>query len=1079
MLTAVPDYIPESPRVQVLGRVAVHHGDAESHRLTGSGQRLLAVLVAAGRDGATSERIADEIWGDAQPDPWRPALRMAVTRLRKQLPDGWDVVADGGFYRITTGDGWVDAWRLEAIAASDAPIEEDDLAWMLAGRPFGDIDLLEMVGSSTQNLQILQLAVAERFCSQEPPSMAMATCSALTMLVRHHPYNDGLALAVSVAMAGCGWRTEALLALTSFAETYADEIGDVPADIADFLSSGGHEGDDQRSRAADFLVPADAPELAKELRQLVDSPVLGRSAELHTMRQSTRGVLLAGARGAGKSRLLAELILVDASAATTYIVGDDQLDLPLGPFAVAMPELRDDLLVQVHDDVLGADDVSAAASRAWRIVLAYLENRSTKQRQRLIVDDAHLLDPASLGLLRLLIRSNTTSGVTLIVAGRNDVDDPQWISLMRDAGRAGLELVELGGLGLDELEMMVLQQFPEATSQSRHGLAVEVHDASGGLPAVAVPLIEAADPVNLALPEQLVGASALAGLSSTLSEQAPDVVAAAAVLGHEFSIGALIALTDLDEATIFSLLDELWSSRLILETDDPDRVRFRHVLVQRAFLDTIPMFRRSQLHRRAAELTDDPHLIASHQVHASALVDSEVTAASLRASAEIYAARRQWRNVARELQRLADLPGDHLDSFCHTLWAAALDQSGSDGSTHRRAGYSMAVEDNDWNGALDAALSGLPEAERPDGDQERIDMLEGIAAEDLSQERRFDLTVNLSRQYSLLGQADQVLEHTRQALTYASNPSQEGESHIMRWMATRHIEPVAHPIPDNLDKNASPHLLMRLAQINALNLAESGDFERSRLESERFETLAQQFGDPLRIWQAKGLRSMFLLNDGDFTGAEKLAFENFEFAQVHKLQTGAISYLGQRVFLRDCQSRLPDLGKELENFRSDADRMLVGRAAFAVYGDSVGKDVASDVRDLMEELRAGTVTTLSLLTTVLIARLVVRDAPEFTDQTRALLQRFGDNPLLTSVGGVNFGPTSRYVAQLTVDQAEKEALIIQAVAAADRQGPLLWRVLTRLDHAEQGSDVLLAEARGIAQGTDLEEVVEYRAARLP
>ena len=158
----------------------------------------------------------------------------------------------------------------------------------------------------------------------------------------------------------------------------------------------------------------------------------------------------------------------------------------------------------------------------------------------------------------------------------------------------------LTGLDVAELELLVFQQFPDATHLARQGLAKDVHEASGGLPAVAAPLIAAADPETLALPEQLLGASALARVTTSLSERAPEVAAAAAVLGHQFSIGALIALTELDESSIFSVLDQLWSAGLIIETDDPDQVRFRHVLIQRAFLEGVPLFRRGQLHRRAA-----------------------------------------------------------------------------------------------------------------------------------------------------------------------------------------------------------------------------------------------------------------------------------------------------------------------------------------------------------------------------------------------------------------------------------------------------------------------------------------------
>jgi len=621
MLTAVPDYVPDSPWIQVLGQVVVHDGDGATNRLTGSGQRLLAVLVAAGPGGATSERIAEEIWGEAQPDPWRPALRMAIARLRKQLPDGWDVMSSGGYYRITHEVGCVDAWRLEEIAASST-VDADDVPWLLAGRPFGDLDMLELVTATTQNLQMLQLAVAERFCDQRPTEVSLAACTALTGMLREHPYNDQLALDVARTLVASGWRDEALLALSAFADQYERGIGAIPPDIEAFVRSGGTQIE---SDAAD----ASRHEIAKELLPLIERPMLGRTAELATI-AAAKGVLVAGPPGAGKSRLLAEAVVNDTDSDMIYIVGDDHLDLPLGPFAVAMPALRDRLLGFVGEDS-GLGDVAperSIATRAWRAVLAHLEQQASARRQLLVVDDAHLLDAASLALVRLLIRSTTSSAIKLVLAGRNDVDDPEWADLMRDAGRAGLETVELGGLDLGELQTMILQQFPDATHQARVGLADEVFEASGGLPAVAVPLIEATDPITLAMPEDLSGAPAITRVASTLSDQAPEVVAAAAILGSEFSIGALIRLADLPEQTVFGVLDELWATRLIVETNDPDRVRFRHVLVQRAFLDNVPLFRRGQLHRRAAELTDDPHRQAFHQVGAGVAQGRPRTAAA-------------------------------------------------------------------------------------------------------------------------------------------------------------------------------------------------------------------------------------------------------------------------------------------------------------------------------------------------------------------------------------------------------------------------------------------------------------------
>ncbi len=1081
MLTAVPDFAAPTTWVQIFGRVAVHR-DGESQRLTGSGQRLLAVLIAAGSDGATAERIAEEIWGDRQPNPWRPALRMAVARLRKRLPAEWDVVADGGFYRITTSDGWVDAWRLEEIASAGSVILEDDLAWMLAGRPFGDVDLLEMVGASTQNLQMLQITIAERFCFQAPELVSTTTCSVLTALVRDHPYNDRLAVVVAQTLAAAARRTEALLALSAFAEAYASEFGAVPADVAAFLTSGGQR-DEPKIVPVELAHVSSPPDLiAKELRHLAESPLFGRTEELRALRKS-RGALVTGVTGAGKSRLLAGLITEDPATETTYVVGDDRLDLRLGPFAVAMPTLRDELLASADQEAMVALDEGsaerAASTRAWRIVLANLEARSASRPQRLVVDDAHLLDPSSLGLLRLLIRSNTTADLTFVVCGRSDFDDAEWVELVRDAERAGLDPIALAGLDVSEIELMVLQQFPDASYRARRGLAVDVHEASGGLPAVAVPLIESADPETMALPEQLSGASALARVTASFSEQAPEVVAAA-VLGRQFSIGELIALTEVDESSIFRTLDELWSMGLILETDDPDQLRFSNVLIQRAFLEGVPLFRRGELHRRAAELTDDPHQKADHQFSAGVLVPGEITATSLRESARLHADRRSWRKVARELRRIDELPGEHLDAASLTLWASALDQSGSDGAPHRRVAYSLAIESADWNTALDAALSGLPQAELPDGDTERVEMLEGIPDEGLAHSRRFDRVYNLGRQFSLLGNKnDQVLRYAEEALSIAADADEIGLSHVLRWMATRHVEPQAHMIPADVVHRGSPRILMRIAQINALNLAEQGDFSGARAESERFSELAGAMGDTLRIWHAQGLRGMFLLNDGDFEAAEELALENMKFADLHDMQQGTSTYIGHRVYSFDCQDRLIELDSQLAPFRSNLSRLVLGRAALVLTGHAAGRtDIADELRAVVSEAQTRSGSTFSLLATIFLSRHLPEYAPELVPPTRVLLEKFGDAPIMAGFGAGTFGPTTRYVAQLSSDLDEKSSLIDVSITAADRHGPLLWRVHTRLDKAELGSGDALEESIELAAGTGLAPVVARRAERL-
>ena len=1067
MLVLVPDAPPHLPWIQILGRIAIH-GHGQPRRLTGSGQRLLAVLVAAGSEGTTAERIAEEIWADQQPNPWRPALRMAVARLRKQLPDGWDIVADGGVYRIATRGGWIDAWRLEEYAAGKREIDEEALAWMLAGPPFADIDGLEMVLASTQHLGMLQITVAERFCDQTPTTMTTDTCSVLTALLRDHPYNDRLALTVGRALSGAGRGSQALGALRTWADGFVSDIGSLPAPLADFLA----RTDDEVEQPTPAIRAVERPvQLPKELRHLVETPMYGRDAELDRVRGLAQ-CLITGPTGSGKSRLLAELIADDPEIDTTYVAGDDHLRLPLGPFAGALPSVRDELLAPGNDGLRGdwTTDREAAA-RAWRVVLAHLEARGEIRPQRLIVDDAHLLDGASLSLVRLLTRSNTTRELSIVISGQSDYEETEWTAFVQGAERGGLGRVELGGLGLDALENMIQAQFPDASRPARQGLARDIQEASDGLPAVAGPLIAAADPLTLALPERVDASSALARATATLSPVAGEVAHAAAVLGQQFSIGALIELSSSDENTVFAVLDELWAAGLITETEDPDVVRFKHSLIQRAFVDAIPRFRRGQLHRRAVELTSDPHERAEHYANAGALSPATKATEALLESAWLHAEARQWRKVCRQLRRVADLGGE-LGARAQTLWARALDLSGADGSTQRKIAYDLAVAGHDWGAALDAALSGLPEAEPPDGDAQRVEMLEGIDAAQLDQARRFDRVFYLSRLQALAGEHDLAMTYATQARSLATNPDEVALSHACLWIGTRHIEPEPRAIPDDVVHSGTLRVRTWMALLSCLSHAERGDFANASEEAVRFDGLAGELGDPVRIWQSMTLQSMFALNDGDLGGFERLTRAALEFADLHSIQGGTTTYVGQLLFSYTIQRRLPELVPALHPFRSDLAASMLGRAGLAVLDDSIGLVLdPDDVRSLVTEALSKR-TSFSLALLAFLANLLPRYAPELAPQVLEFFLPFGDSPILVGHGFVNAGPAVMFAAAVCPEPEQRRTLALRGIAAADRHGPLLWRVCTRRNLAESGDETALEEALALATGTQLEAAVQ-------
>lgn len=1061
VLTVVPDLATESAWVQVLGRISIN-SDTEGKRLSDASQRLLAVLVAAGPDGASAERIAEEIWSEAQPNPWRPALRMAITRLRKQLPAGWSLVSNGGFYAIVVGSGCIDAWRLEEIANSDAQVNEHDLSWMLAGQPFPDVDLLELVAASTQRLQMQQITVAERFCKQPHAAIGSTCAQALTSLVAEHHYNDRLAMTVATTLAEADRQPESLLMLGTFAETYATEFGSVPADIADFIATGGVQDQPEATSGAALLqATADVP---SELRALLETPLLGRKQEIDEL-VATGSAIVIGALGSGKTRLLAELVIADRSVVTTYIVGDDRVDLGLGPFAVALPSLRNDLVEAAELEP------AAAATKAWPVVLDHLESSATLSPQRLIVDDAHLLDDASLALLRLLIRTTTSAAIDIVVSGRNDIEDSEWKALALDAERAGLKVVKLKGLEFGVLAEMAYGQFPQATVEARQGFAREVHEATGGLPLVAAALIAAADPETLMLSELPPGAPALSRVVS-VSEPAREVAAAAAVLGLQFSVGALASLTAVDESVLFGVLEELWASGLVVETADPDQVRFRHVLIQRALLEGVPLFRRGQMHLRAADLTTDVHAKADHYANAGASIEPHKTARALCESARIFAERGMWRKACREFQRARVQSDDQLDVASLILFATALDRSGADGSEERRLAFDTAMADHDATSALDAALSGLPEAEAPDGDLDRIEMLESIDEHDLLPQRRFERVFHLSRQHGLRGWNAKALAYADEAFSLASNADEVALSQECKWMGARHSDRRRTLIPSEILHGGGLPSRTRLAHINAINIVESGDFARGRDEFARFKELAYSSGDPHRIWQSMGNDVMFLIDDAEFSAAEQAARVALNFGAAHDLQSAAALMVGQRLHIAWLQERSHEV--DLEPFRSNLSTTLMGRAGLVLQASELGaSNVGDAVRSVVGEAldRDG---TFALLAMIWLTPLLAEHAPDNLVAVRNTLGAYGTDPLLMSFGAASFGPTSRYVAYLTDSVDEKRELIAQSIRAADQQGQLVWRIHARLDASDSGDAASADQARLLAKGTELEATVEHR-----
>ncbi|MEO3811532.1 LuxR C-terminal-related transcriptional regulator [Sphaerisporangium sp. B11E5] len=158
-------------------------------------------------------------------------------------------------------------------------------------------------------------------------------------------------------------------------------------------------------------------------------PFAGRTDQISALRAAGRGVVVFGAAGAGKSRLVAEAVRdlpgVDWARAT-----EATAELPFGAFAHLLPASPP-----------GGNPLRWAASAIDSPVL--------------VVDDAHLLDPASAGLVHHLALHGTARLFVTVRAGTRPPDAV--VALWKDEL---LTRLELDPLTLADTERMLAEALP-------------------------------------------------------------------------------------------------------------------------------------------------------------------------------------------------------------------------------------------------------------------------------------------------------------------------------------------------------------------------------------------------------------------------------------------------------------------------------------------------------------------------------------------------------------------------------------------------------------------------------------------
>lgn len=294
---------------------------------------LLTRLALDAGAVVTTERLIDELWGDAAGPQARNTVQTTVSRLRRALGDPAAVAGSATGYRLAVAAADVDALAVAADAARAAECRRggapaatlDTCTAALArfrGEPFtGAGDGAWLVAHRVRLAELRLTLVEWEIEARLALGAGAEVVGPLEELVRLHPLREGLWRSLMTALYRDGRQADALAAYTRLRTHLADELGLVPAPESGRLeqlilrhdpaldrpSAPAATGTGAPARPAPVM-PRPAP--IGNLPTLVSS-LVGRGREVATVEGLIGAghalVTLVGPAGVGKTRLAVEV----------------------------------------------------------------------------------------------------------------------------------------------------------------------------------------------------------------------------------------------------------------------------------------------------------------------------------------------------------------------------------------------------------------------------------------------------------------------------------------------------------------------------------------------------------------------------------------------------------------------------------------------------------------------------------------------------------------------------------------------------------------------------------------------------
>jgi tetratricopeptide (TPR) repeat protein len=409
-------------------------------------------------------------------------------------------------------------------------------------------------------------------------------------------------------------------------------------------------------------------------REVPGTGLLGRDQELTRLRRAAAAAksgrftlaLISGEPGIGKSALAGAVARLLAGDGWTVAWGNcpEREGSPAGqPWTEVLSGLVDRFpprdhamelapLLNDHVTLRAAGDVPAARYRLRAAVGRYLGAVTRGSPLLVVLDDLHHADGEVLALLAHLVADLTGDPVLLVATYQPTEVDEQLAETLATLARHGPEHLTLTGLDtgavaglIDELCTRTLaDQTVDAIARRTEGNPFFVREIAR--------LLEN-DGEHAAVGEVPPSVRHIVRRRvARLSASAQSVLHHAAVIGREFTLDVLSAVTGLDEDALIECLDTALRAGILDEPSVPSRtLRFAHALVRDTLYNDISRLRRTGLHAGVAAAMEQLHpgdaVALAHHFDAAQAPDAAAKAAwYLRLAAEQAEGRYAHREAA-------------------------------------------------------------------------------------------------------------------------------------------------------------------------------------------------------------------------------------------------------------------------------------------------------------------------------------------------------------------------------------------------------------------------------------------------